>query len=154
MKRIGITAAVAALLATIMLTGSVAAAPPLTGSGRSFLDSEVVLSARQADGQTIVELHSMRHLNGALTGSVDEYFRDVFHSNGGGNAKGHGTFTGTLDGCGATPLAIPFNVAAHVVDGQLTATFKSVDGAPATFLGKVSGALTDPYLSYEVTYKC
>jgi hypothetical protein len=148
-------AVAAAALTAVVLAGAAFAAAPLSGGGTSTLVAQTVVSAQPAGGNTIVEIDATRVLAGALSGTVEEHFRNVVHANGVVSVKGAGTFTGTLAGCGSTPVAIPFSVAAHVTTGgELSATFVSVGGAPSTFIGKVSGPAASPVLSYEATYHC
>ena len=147
--------AVAVAAGALVLATSAAASAPRHGTGTSTLTSSTVLSARQADGNTIVEQIDTRADAGAFTGSVTEHLWLVVHPSGLITLHAEASLSGTYEGCGATPVTQSIRLAGQISPtGEVSATFATVGGAPIVVNGTVEGTTATDTVNFTISYHC
>jgi hypothetical protein len=148
-------AAVGVVAGALVLAASAAASAPLHGTGTSTLTSSTLLSARQADGNIILEQLNTRADAGAFTGDVTEHLWLVVHPDGLVTLHAEATLTGTYAGCGAAPVTQSIRLAGQVSPtGDVSANFATVGGAAVIVQGTVSGTTATNTVNFEISYHC
>ena len=139
----------------LMLVGTASASPPLRGTVTVTQTSDVIVSLRQAGGNTIFTDVATFSFTGAITGTSTVTFFNVFHADGSGEIHGTGVSTGTWAGCGSEPVTTRFTIEFRVLaSGDFTGTIVSIAGSPITSIGKFQGSIFDPVTIQTVTYRC
>jgi len=150
-----VLAAVTVAAGALALAAAAAGAPPLHGTGTSTLTSSTVVSARQADGNTIVEQLNTRVDVGAFTGTVTEHLWLVVHPTGAITLHAEATLRGTYPGCGAAPVTQEIRLAGQIsATGEISANFATTGGAAVVVQGTVEGSAASATSNFEITYHC
>jgi hypothetical protein len=94
-------------------------------------------------------------LTGALTGTNSVTPAGVVHADGSGVEHGAGTFTGTLAGCGSTPVSFRFVIEFKFTPtGDISGRAVAIAGAPITLVSTFQGSVFSPALAETDTYRC
>jgi hypothetical protein len=140
----------------LALVGVAAASPPLHGTTTITVTSDVVVSAREADGNTIVTEEQLTgSLTGALTGTSSLTTQGVIHADGSGEFHGTGTFTGTVAGCGSTPVSLRFVIEFQVSPtGEISGRTANIAGTQIKLVSTLQGSVFSPVFAETDTYHC
>ena len=139
----------------LALVGAASASPPLHGTSTFMVTSDVILSSRQAGGNTIFTDIATYSANGDATGTASVTSRNVFHADGSAEIYGTGTFTGTFAGCGSEPLSVNLTTENHVSsNGDFRGTFTATGLNPIRLTGSFEGSIFDPVTTETFTYHC
>jgi len=150
-----IAAVVAALASPFLLTTSAVASAPLFGTGTSTLTSSVVLSAREADGNILIEQQNTRLDDGAFTGTVAEHLWLVVHPDGLITLHAEAVLSGTYPACSSEPVTQSIRLAGQIFpSGELRANFATVGGAAVVVHGTVEGSAASDTSNFEISYHC
>ena len=139
--------------AALVFAGTAAAAAPLHGTSSLAVTSNVVVAARAAGPNLLVEAVITLSLTGAFTGTSTVNYAGLQHADGSGVFQGTGTFTGTVAGCGTvtTSFSVVFSVSPV---GDLVSRSGSLGSNTVVYQGSGSGSLLAPSFTEEFTYRC
>ena len=147
-------ALVAATAAALAVAGSALGAPPLEGTHTATITSDVIVSARVADGNLFTEELATATFVGDLTGTSTWTQHGVIHADGSAEYVGMGTFTGTLAGCGAVTYDFQTQFRA-TASGEVTGTTRSIGVSPVTYFDRYAGSVLSPiYTDIATQYRC
>jgi hypothetical protein len=94
-------------------------------------------------------------LTGALTGTSSLTTQGVIHADGSGEFHGTGTFTGTVAGCGSTPVSLRFVIEFQVLPtGEISGRTVSIAGTQITLVSTLQGSVFSPVFAETDTYRC
>jgi hypothetical protein len=145
---------VTATAAALAVAGSASGAPPLEGTHTATITSDVIVSARVADGNVFTEEVVTATFVGDVTGMSTWTMHGVIHADGSAEYVGTGTSTVTLAGCGAVTFDFQTQFRASA-SGVVTGTTRSIGVSLVTYHDSYEGSVLSPiYTDVKTQYRC
>jgi hypothetical protein len=153
----GYLALVAVLALLLMAAPAAATGPPQTGSGNGVITNLEITSERTAGPNSIQERTITMAVTGTLDGTFVQEVRGVVHDGRFVTFQGTGTFTGTMEGCGAGTVTLGITGKGSAGQHPVTESSVRVIGSASNTIDArgVGTVLQDgPLMSYEIRFIC